>query len=398
MQLLTLRTLSARTVSALLAVVGALLMAGCAHQPAPISPLPLLRDELFPDLSAQAIPTRESVFELSAPMRRYADSMISSGSARRDPRRVMLDALYKTGDLRLNYEGSITRNAAQAFEARAGNCLSLLIMTAAFARHLGVPVGYQSVQVEDSYTRSGDLMLVSGHVNLLLGQAARSNRATWSADEEWVIDFLPGSELRGQRTRPLAENTVLAMYFNNRAAEVLTEGRLTQAYALAREALHIDPEYLPAVNTLGVVYLRGSHFALAEQALRLVLARQPDSASALTNLALVLQRTDRSAEAQPLLARLARLQPDAPTLALDIARHALDQGHYAQALELFERELSRQPGQSDVHFWAALADWHLGDTEGAARHLQAAAKNSTSRSTRDLYVAKLAHLRALQLQ
>jgi tetratricopeptide (TPR) repeat protein len=118
----------------------------------------------------------------------------------------------------------------------------------------------------------------------------------------------------------------------------------------------------------------------------------------MSNLALVLQRTDRRAEAQPLLARLARLQPDSPTLALDVARRALDQGEYAQARELFERELSRQPGQSDIHFWAALADWHLGDAEGAARHLQAAAQSSNSRKARDLYMAKLARLRALQLQ
>jgi hypothetical protein len=31
----------------------------------------------------------------------------------------------------------MTRNAAEAFEARQGNCLSLVIMTGAFARRWG---------------------------------------------------------------------------------------------------------------------------------------------------------------------------------------------------------------------------------------------------------------------
>jgi tetratricopeptide (TPR) repeat protein len=398
MQYLPARTPAARLSTALVGLLCALVLGACAHKPVPPSPLPLLHDELFPDMQAQLVPSPESVFELSPPMLQYVETRLGSAAARREPRRLLLEALYKNGELRLSYDGSGTRNAAQAFEARAGNCLSLVIMTAAFARHLALPVSYQSVQVEDSYTRSGDLMLVSGHVNLLLGQATRSGHVTWSADDEWVIDFLPGSELRGQRTHPLQEKTVLAMYFNNRAAEVMAEGHLTQSYALVREALHLDPDYLSAVNTLAVVYLRSGHLEVAELALRQVLAQQADSLSALSNLALVLQRSGRGPEAETLLARLARLQPDAPTLALETARRELDQGHYALARDLFERELSRQPGQSEVHFWAALADWQLGNAAGAARHLQQAALSSTSNSSRELYAAKLARLRALQAQ
>jgi hypothetical protein len=43
-------------------------------------------------------------------------------------------------------------------------------MTAAFARHLGVPVRFQSVRVDQSFTRSGALVLAAGHVNLALGR------------------------------------------------------------------------------------------------------------------------------------------------------------------------------------------------------------------------------------
>jgi hypothetical protein len=52
----------------------------------------------------------------------------------------LLEALYngsKTG-LKLDYDASYTRNAAETYRDRAGNCMSLVIMTAAFAKELGM--------------------------------------------------------------------------------------------------------------------------------------------------------------------------------------------------------------------------------------------------------------------
>jgi hypothetical protein len=39
----------------------------------------------------------------------------------------------------------MTRNAPQTFAARAGNCLSRVIMTAAFAKEIGVPIRHPMV-------------------------------------------------------------------------------------------------------------------------------------------------------------------------------------------------------------------------------------------------------------
>jgi tetratricopeptide (TPR) repeat protein len=231
-----------------------------------------------------------------------------------------LDALYRQGQLRLQYDAGPTRNAAQAFQTRAGNCLSLVIMTAAFARHLGVPVHYQSVQVDDTYTQSGDLMLVSHHVNLVLGRRAPHRLFAGGQNDDMTVDFLPGEQLRGQRTQALDERTVLAMYFNNRAAEALAAGRPDEPYAWAREAVRKDPAFLPAYNTLAVIYLRDGHLAPADAALQHVLTQAPSNASALTNLALLLERRGQAAQAQAVRQRLHRLEPEAPLSAREGAK------------------------------------------------------------------------------
>ena len=236
-----------------------LLLSACAApQATPVTAL--LHDELFP--APGTLPDASNVFTLSHAMRAYADTELAGALRGRDPRRALIEALYAKGRLRLDYDGTLTRNAAEAFADRAGNCLSLVIMTASFARHLGLPTSFQSVLGDDFYSRSGQLTLASGHVNLVLDQLSRAGFDR-DGHVSLTVDFLSQDELRGQRTRALAEATVVAMYMNNRAAEFLVEGRLAEAYAFARAALHSDPGFHAAANTLGVIYSRGAHSAPA---------------------------------------------------------------------------------------------------------------------------------------
>jgi Tfp pilus assembly protein PilF len=376
----------------LLALLLCGLLVACATAPPPAAEAGLLHDEFFvapaPRIDAQ------DLFALSPEMRAYAAAEIAPASRLRDPRRALIQALYSRQHLRLEYDSGPTRTAAQAYEARAGNCLSLVIMTAAFAKHLGLPVSYRSVAVDELYGRSGDLTLVNGHVNLVLGSASAVAHPYATEDLTLTVDFVPQDKLRGRRTQPLEERTIVAMYMNNRAAESLSEGRVADAYWWARAAVLQDPGFHAAANTLGVVYARAGHLAEAEQALLNVLARQPDNTAALSNLVGLLEFQGRGAASLAWASRLAKLQPQPPFRDFDRGRAAMRAGDYAAALAHFERELEVQPFQDEVHFWAALANWHLGDADRAARHLAKAAEYGDSPRSRDLYAAKLAWLRA----
>jgi tetratricopeptide (TPR) repeat protein len=368
------------------------LLAGCASKaPAPVAPTAqLLHDALYPD--AGAVPPADAVFALSDGMRRYAEHDLRGGRLPGDPRRSLLEALYNRRELRLLYDAGSTRNASEAFEQRAGNCLSLVIMTAAFAKHLGLPVSYRQVLVDESYTRSAGLMMANGHVNLVLERLpARSYVA--SAADDLIVDFLPAAEIRGQRSLPLEERTILAMYYNNLAAEALADGHHSRSYAFARAAVLADPGYGAAANTLAVVYLRDGHHAEAEAALRHVLKAEPESVAALGNLKIVLQRAGRTAEAEAVGARLLALQPFPPFHFFELGRQAMDMGDFEAARHFFARELKRQPYQHEVHFWAAQAHWRLGEERRAAEHLRLAMENSLTPGGQQRYAAKLEHLR-----
>ena len=93
----------------------------------------------------------EDVFALSPAMKRYLEHDIADKLRRGGRQQGLVDALYSKGELRLEYDSAMTRNAAQAFEARSGNCLSLVIMTAAFAKELGLAVNYQSLYTDETW-------------------------------------------------------------------------------------------------------------------------------------------------------------------------------------------------------------------------------------------------------
>jgi Tfp pilus assembly protein PilF len=371
-----------------------LLLAACASAPTPPVQAGLLDDTLFGPPTQAVRP--EQIFALTDAMKRYADTELASQVRLKGLKQGLLDALYRKAQLRLEYDPERTRNAAEAFEARAGNCLSLVIMTAAFAKHLGLQVSYQSVFTDEIWTRNHDTYFASGHVNITLGQ--RLGDTTHGTPALWTIDFLPPEDLRGLRSREVSEATIAAMYMNNRAVEALAAGDQDSAYAWARAALVHAPRFLSAYNTLGVIYLRHGQAQLAERSLGYVLQQEPSNTVAMSNMTRTLTALGRPDEAAALSRRLAQLDPEPPFHFFDLGQAALQAGDNRAARDWFAKELARVPYNPEFHFWLAVADFRLGKLEQARKHLTIALQNSTRRSERQLYAAKLDHLQRLGAQ
>ncbi|MBC7992040.1 MAG: tetratricopeptide repeat protein [Rhizobacter sp.] len=373
-----------------------LMLAACASPPPAAPTVELLHDALFAP-PAQAPSSAAEIFAMTEPMKRYADHDIATQLRNRGPQKGLLDALYSKRQLKLEYDAERTRTASEAFEARAGNCLSLVIMTAAFAKHLGMQVSYHSVYTDETWTRNQDTYFASGHVNVTLGRrwADSGMRGTHPT---WTIDFLPPEDRRGQRSREVSEATIVAMYMNNRAAESLAAGELNEAYAWVRAAVRHEPGFLSGYNTLAVIYLRRGHVAEAERALAHVLQHDPLSTIAMSNMARVQSALGRPEVARDLTARLARLDPEPPFHFFDLGQVAMRKGDYNTAQQWFAKEVARAPYHHEFHFWLAMANYQLGDIASARQQLDLALSTSTTRRNQQLYAAKLDHLKHLGLQ
>ncbi|MCA0176036.1 MAG: tetratricopeptide repeat protein [Proteobacteria bacterium] len=388
----------------LLTVLAAALV-GCAHvtQDAPPTEPVLAQALARADARFAPLPVVEdadSALRVSATMQAYLNDVIRPLLRKGDdPRRVLLHALLDQRRLRLEYDGGPTRNAAQAFDDRRGNCLSLVLMSAAFADEMGLRVRLRQVLAPPSFTHSEGLVIAAGHVNLSLAPPNNVHRVTGPlGDSEWVVDFLPGQDLAHQQVREVSRPQVGAMYLNNRAAEALAAGDLARAYALARTAVGRAPNDANARNTLAVVLYRGGLVPEAEAVLREVLGQAPTHLAALTNLhGLLATRagTADTAEAAVLAQRLARLQPDPPYAQYERGRQALAQSRWAEARDALAQALQRAPEDPLVHHAMAQALLGLGRVDDAMRHLQQAQRFSTDTAQRQRFLAKLDALRRL---
>lgn len=370
-----------------------LLLAGCASTThAPTAPPALFADDRFAPPS-EAVSAKD-LFALSPAMRDYLHSPAFAQRLRsKGMRQGLLDALYSKTDLKLEYESRMTRTASETYEARMGNCLSLVIMTAAFAKELGMPVHFQSVEVENSWSRTAGLYLSSAHINIGLGQRAGDVLRGYDPNRVLVVDFIPRDEAASLRTRELEEEDIVALYLNNRAAEALVQDRIDDAYWWARAAVAAKPGTATTLNTLAVIYQRHGELALAERSFQAALAREPENLSVLRNMEPLLLALGRPQEAQALTKRIAAIEPTPPYYYFDKGMVALKAGNFDDAVVHFAREVRRAPYNDEFRFWLGIAHLKLGHLGDAREHIALAVDHSTRGDMREVYSAKLAYLR-----
>jgi Tfp pilus assembly protein PilF len=367
-----------------------LALAGCALAPSATDAGRFTADSLF------APPSRPvdagNVFAVNDAMRRYIDEKVDPLQGSRSRQRALFDALRANDELRLEYDAAYTRTAAEAFDARTGNCLSLVIMTGAFAHQMGVQARYRVVNVEETWARRGDIYFSIGHVNITLGRRVGAMTARFDDSESFTVDFLPPPNTPNARWQPVEENTIVAMYMNNRAAETFADGRLDDAYWFAREAIRQDPQFIASYNTLGVIYQRRGHHAEAARVLAFALEHEPRNTSVMNNLANAYASLGRGSEEAALRERLARIDPEPAFSWFNQGVAAMRRGDFKAARDLFEKEVDRAPDYHEFHFWLAVADYGLGDLEGAKSHLGTAMKNSVTTRDQAIYASKLRSL------
>lgn len=372
------------------------LLAGCARMPHAVPPrvAPLLDDAAFAAPSEPV--TTAHLFALSDDMRAYVRSPeLTDLLRRKGMEKGLVAALYDKRQLKLEYDSTTTRTAAQTYAARSGNCLSLVIMTAAFAKELGMDVHYQSVEVDPAWSRTGALYMASSHVNVSLAKRHTGLMRNVVPTTLLTIDFLPPEDLVRYRTRQLEESDIEALFMNNRAAEALAQNRLDDAYWWARAAVRQPNAPAAAFNTLGVVYQRRGKLEHAEHAYRAALAQDPNGVTVLQNLVPLLAQVGKTDESKVLERRLASLDPSPPYHFFDQGMKALNSGDYRTARKLFEQEVQRAPYNDEFHFWLAIACLRLGETDSARQQLALAVDTSVRRDNRKAYAAKLERLRML---
>jgi len=350
----------------------------------------LFHDDLFKPASIHIDP--DDALAITPAMEEYAQTKLrfSPGRVDTEDRRVALvSAMYKKGELKLDYDATQTLTAAQAFESKRGNCLSLVLLTAVMAKQVGLPMHFQSVIGTTDWQKSDYFFMSVGHVNLALESIPNQFELHTFSPYSVVVDFLPPDKAYVLDTIEISEQTVLAMFANNRAVETMIQGNVDDAYWWARAAILEDQKYVNAYLTLGVIYRSLHRSDYAESVLEAIAKYEPNNTTMLTNQILVLRDLDRNAEANALVIKLANLDSNPPWDYYLRAQNEYAAGHYEVARHLYEKEIARDPEHHEIEYGLAQCYAKLNDIPRAIRHLKRAIELSQSGRNRAFYQSRL---------
>ena len=151
------------------------------------------------------------------------------------------------------------------------------------------------------------------------------------------------------------------------AAIATARGDTEAAIAAYREALKLDPSFVPASVNLADVYRNRGQEEEAERVLRDAIKADPRAAGPRHALGLSLVRQKRTAEAIAALGEAVRLAPDDARYAyvLGVAQH--DTGKRAEAISTLEAALSRNPYNRDLLFALVAYQREAGNAAKAAQ-------------------------------
>jgi Tfp pilus assembly protein PilF len=303
------------------------------------------REDAFPDLDAMALD--QQIID-------YLEANVTDRSS--DYRIVdrLQELLFSEGYLNLQYDDLRTRTAVQTFEDRQGNCLSVVSLYIAMARHFGVDAQFQTVKVRPSWDRRGEHLVLSQHINAIgrLGQ-----------DTQYVVDFTPEITLQQLTANRVSDSQARALYFNNLGVESLIANELDKATAYFRNALFIDPELSIVWNNIGSTYSRQGNKDLAEYSYLKAFALDRSNATAINNLVKFHTARGDVATAERYAKAIERFNNSNPYFHYNLGNVAYAEGNFEMARMHYERAIRRKESEPD--FYLALSKTYemLGDME-----------------------------------
>ncbi|EKE76246.1 tetratricopeptide repeat protein [Gallaecimonas xiamenensis] len=283
----------------------------------------------------------------------------------------LIEWLFERNTLPIRYNAEMTVAPKEVMVYRQGNCLSLSVFTAIMARHWELEAQLQRVSIPPRWSRSGDLITLSQHVNIRVKTGEMG--ANVLADAAYrIVDFQRGYGRYAFRTKPISDEVAASFFYHNIAANWLIEGKLDQSYWAVKKALELAPGEMDSWNLLGLVYRRKGLMKEAESVYRYVIGIDNKDPSVWQNLAVLYNLEGRQQEANDAKHRADALMPENPFDYIDQGEQALAVAQVAKAKALFERALRIDDINEEALWGMAKAYRRLGQDDLARKMIDRA--------------------------
>lgn len=364
----------------------AIALSGCSSKPPPVK-------AVLPFSAAMAsasapVPSLDDIFQLTAEQQVEFMRFFNSDVLQTVPKHKRV---YKFLERHLDGFHYLGKNltASQAFATKSGNCISLAVLTKALADLAGVPADFQTIVSAPVYSMQNDYMLSSDHVRTFLSDPdfAPEKGMIYFIKPTLVVDYLPSA---GDVTGPrISQQTFVAMFYRNLAADALLVQQYSQALALLKTALGFDPQFGGVINLTAIVHRRMEQNTLAEQFYQYGLGVSPTKATLLGNYAALKMREGDTQQAEKILQTLKDQNEHDPYLWFVLGRHASQKKQFADAVIYFEKAATQAPYLHQLQLALAVAYYRNNQPDLAGFALAKAIKLAPETNTQQRYDAKL---------
>jgi Flp pilus assembly protein TadD len=328
----------------------------------------------------QAVPPKVDLtpLELSPEVELFLHQKVDQSLPEMERLQALVSAVFQSNELHFVY-APVTRTALETFTSRGGNCLSFTMLFISMARHLGLRASFREVEIAPIWTRTGDFVNLSQHVNT----------AVFIGGQAFAIDVFPAVnriEIGGQ---VVPDERGLAHFYNNLGVDELGKRNRDAAEAYLQKALQIDPTTPGVWINLGAAKFQGGQFQQAENYYRKALKLDPRNMAAMSNLAGVCEATGRSKEAIRYQNKVKEFREKNPYHHFNLGNEAYNEGRFEEAIVHYRKALKLK--SSEHHFYFALARTYdqLGRKADAIANLQLAEKFAFDATNKQRYAEKL---------
>lgn len=281
-----------------------------------------------------------------------------------------------------------TLTASQAIARRQGNCLSLAIVTRALADLVNVEVKYELVATPPIYQKNGDFVFVSQHVRtLLLDPKPGEIEGYYPMWRGFIrVDYFPSNGTH--RLRGVKEREFYSMYYNNKAAEALSQDKDGIAFWYLKQSLNVNKADAQTINMIAIIHQRAGYPKNAEELYRYGLKYGGENFELLSNYYELLSDLDRSEDAASISKRLKKYKDPNPYKWINLANQKFEEKSYSSAIYYYKKANKMANYLHEGHAGIARVQYLLGNLNLAQKYIKKAIENSNNPEVDAIYKAE----------
>ncbi|MGB3269880.1 MAG: tetratricopeptide repeat protein [Rhodanobacter sp.] len=285
--------------------------------------------------------------------------VIGDGGPARQRMQRLVAFLFDPSGLGMTYATDATLTVAQAYRQRKANCLTFTLLTVALAREAGLDAHAQEIDDVVAWRVEDDVVYRFNHVNAQIAIGRM----------RYTVDVARDEVLTRHQPESISDQRLLALYYNNRAAELLAADRPDVAAPYMAMTLQLAPRYASGWANAGVLRLREGDRRGAEHRYLKALTLDPTHAGALFNLVTLYRNNGDEADGAHFQRRLEKVQKKDPYFQFLLAVDDEKEGDYTSAVRHYRRAIRLYHGDSRFYLGLARAYRQLGEDRHAQRAL-----------------------------